>query len=49
MSKEMYNYQRKAMTAAKELNYPVLVLDAIKNATSENQILRIMITARHEY
>ena len=45
----MYNYQRKAMTAAKELNYPDFILDEVRKATSENQILRIMMNARIKY
>ena len=46
MSKDMYNYSRKATTIAKQFHYSETVINAIANAKSENEISRIMREAR---
>lgn len=46
MSRDEYNYKRRAMKAAEGLFYPQSVLHKIKNATNERQIERIMTNAR---
>lgn len=48
MSRETYNYKRKAIKAAKELLYPSCVIEALQNATTERELSRIMRTAREE-
>lgn len=46
MSKEMYNYKRTAITAARDLGYSNNVISAINDAKSVNEISRIMRNAR---
>lgn len=41
-------YRRDAMEAAKDLRYGPEVVERIKNAKTDREIERIMITARHE-
>lgn len=48
MSKLEYNYKRAAIRAARELGYDEGVILALKAAKSENEISRIMTTARKE-
>lgn len=48
MSRDLYNYKRKATTAAKDLCYDISVISRIANATSIAEIARIMKTARTE-
>lgn len=48
MSRDLYNYKRKATTAARDLCYDVSVISRIANATSITEIARIMKTARTE-
>lgn len=43
-----YIYKDQAINAAKELGYGRRVIKKIKEAESEEEIQRIMITARHE-
>jgi plasmid stabilization system protein ParE len=42
----MYNYKRKAITAAKDLFYPKSVISRLQKAETENEIARILHTAR---
>lgn len=42
MSRDMYSYLRKATAIAKQFHYNESVINAIKNAKSENEISRIM-------
>lgn len=49
MSRELYNYKRKATTAAKDLWYGDDVLAAIDHATTVNEVARIMKKAREDY
>lgn len=49
MSRELYNYKRKATTAAKDLWYGDDVLAAIDHATTVNEVVRIMKKAREDY
>ena len=49
MSRELYNYKRKATTAAKDLLYGDDVLAGINKATTVNEIVRIMKKARENY
>ena len=49
MSRELYNYKRRATTAAKDLWYGDDVLAAIDHATSVNEVARIMKKAREDY
>ena len=42
----LYMYRYEALRAAKELGYDIQVHKAIRNATTEGEIARIMITAR---
>ena len=46
---EMLNvsYKRRAIRAAKELRYGKKVVDKLKKATSDNEITRIMYSARN--
>lgn len=37
MSREMYNYQRSALKAAKDFNYPKSVMEAIKKSNNGNK------------
>ena len=48
MSREEYNYKRKAITAAKDLGYKPYIIERLKAATKESDIERIMATARKE-
>lgn len=48
MSKETYDYRRKAITAAKDLGYKSYIIERLKAATKESDIERIMATARKE-
>lgn len=48
MSRETYNYKRKAIVTAKDLLYPQSVILRLKAATTESEIARIMKTAREE-
>lgn len=48
MSRETYNYKRKAITAALELLYPDSVIEALRKAVTETEIAHIMHTARKE-
>lgn len=49
MSKECYNYKRKAKTAAKDFNYPECVLEKLETATTIVEIEKIMTNARKTY
>lgn len=49
MSRELYNYKRRATTAAKDLWYGDDVLAAIDHATTVNEVARIMKKAREDY
>ena len=49
MSRELYNYKRKATVAAKDLWYGDDVLVAIDHATTVNEVVRIMKKAREDY
>jgi hypothetical protein len=42
----MTRYKRFALKAAKELCYSAEVLERIRNAVTDNEVCRIMITAR---
>ena len=46
MSREAYNYKRQAIATAKDLFYPQSVILRLQSATTENEIARIMKTAR---
>ena len=46
MSRETYNYKRSAIKTAKDLLYPQTVILRLEAATTENEICRIMKTAR---
>ena len=46
MSKEVLEYRRFAITAAKELFYPEAVLASLRKAKTENEIAYIMRSAR---
>ena len=48
MSREMYNYKRKAIRTAKDLLYPQSVILRLQSATTESEIARIMKTAREQ-
>lgn len=48
MSRETYNYKRHAISIAKDLLYPSEVIEKLKEAYTENEICRIMTTARKE-
>lgn len=42
MSREMYNYKRKAIKVAKDFKYGEIVVNAINNAKTISEISRIM-------
>lgn len=46
MSREMYNYKRKAVRIAKDFKYGDKTIKALSNAKSESEITRILKTAR---
>lgn len=46
MSREMYNYKRKAVRIAKDFRYTMETIEAIVNAKTENEISRIIHNAR---
>ena len=46
MSREVYNYKRHAIKAAKELFYSNDIISRLRLATTESEIERIMVTAR---
>ena len=48
-SESINAYKKYAVQAAKDLYYPLKVLEEIKKATDENQIERIMRSARQMY
>lgn len=48
MSRETYNYKRRAITTAKDLLYPKHVIEQLQSATTEIEISRIMTQARKE-
>ena len=48
MSRETYNYKRTAIAIAKDLYYPKSVILRLQSATTENEICRIMRTAREQ-
>lgn len=48
MSREAYNYKRRAITAAKDLLYPNSVITRLQSATTVSEIEKIMIQARKE-
>lgn len=48
MSRETYNYKRKAIVTARDLFYPQSVISRLQSATTESEIARIMKTAREE-
>ena len=48
MSREIYNYKRTAIATAKDLFYPQSVILRLQSATTENEICRIMRTAREQ-
>ena len=47
MSKEDYKYKRQAISAAKQLCYPDYIITKLRSAQTENEICRIMSTARN--
>lgn len=49
MSKNAYNYKRKAIVTARELCYPKHVITRLQSATTETEIERIMVQARKEW
>ncbi len=46
MSREMYNYKRKAVRIAKDYRYTMETIEAIHKAKTENEISNIMRNAR---
>ena len=48
MSQETYNYKRTAIAIARDLYYPQSVILRLQSATTENEICRIMKTAREK-
>lgn len=46
MSREMYNYKRKAVRIAKDFRYTTEIIEAIHKAKTENEISNIMRNAR---
>lgn len=46
MSKEFYDYKRRVISAAKDLHYDDSTINQLKAATTDEQIARIMTTAR---
>ena len=48
MSRETYNYKRTAIAIAKDLYCPKSVILRLQSATTENEICRIMRTAREQ-
>lgn len=46
MSKEFYDYKRRVISVAKDLHYDSLTINKLKVATNEEEIARIMTTAR---
>ena len=48
MSREAYNYKRQAIATANDLYYPKSVILRLQSATTENEICRIMRTAREQ-
>ena len=46
MSREEYNYKRRAIKAAKELCYKPEVINLLREAQNEKEVERIMVTAR---
>lgn len=46
MSRETYIYKRKAISIAKDFNYPQNVISKLKSAQTESEISRIMKSAR---
>lgn len=46
MSRETYNYKRRAINIAKDLCYPETTVLQLKAAQTESEICRIMQTAR---
>lgn len=48
MSRNTYNYKRKALVAARDLCYPQHIITRLQSATTETEIERIMIQARKE-
>lgn len=48
MSRETYNYKRRAIATAKDLLYPKYVIEQLQSATTEIEISRIMTQARKE-
>jgi hypothetical protein len=48
MSRETYNYKRRAVSTAKDLCYSEETISRLKSATTEIEIIRIMTNARKE-
>lgn len=48
MSRDTYDYRRRAISIAKQLNYGIETIVRLKNATTDYEIARIMKTAREE-
>lgn len=48
MTKALYLYKETATTASRQLGYPESVREAIRNATTESEIARIMKSAREK-
>lgn len=46
MSREMYNYKRKAVRIEKDFRYTTEIIEAIHKAKTENEISNIMRNAR---
>lgn len=46
MSREMYNYKRKAVRIAKDFRYTTEIIEAIHKAKTENEISNIIKNAR---
>ncbi len=46
MSREIYDYKRYAIKAARELDYPTEIISRLRIAQSETEIEKIMVTAR---
>ena len=49
MSKETYNYKRRAISIAKDFHYPETVISRLKEAQTDGEIARIMKTAKEKY
>lgn len=46
MSRDTYNYKRKAISIARQLGYKIDTIEKLLKATTDSEIARIMRTAR---